>query len=105
MPVWYLVIQATQAILVISSTIYTWRSAQQLAARSAVDDVRRKCDENEHRVLRLEEGIKHLPNAADVAELRANVGVLLERTKHLDGWIENVARGLERIDIWLRENK
>ena len=105
MPVWYLVIMAVQAVLVISSTIYAWRNNQRTADKRAVDDVKSANDALEHRVLLLEENAKHLPTAERMAELQSSVSVLVTKTEHLNGWLETVSRKLDRIDDWLRENK
>jgi len=105
MPAWYIWLQATQAILWIALTVYTWQSNQRTADRSAVRAIEVANQMLDCRVLRLEEQVKHVPSADTVSALNTSVQVLLERTSNLDGWIEKVENQLQRIDTWLRENK
>jgi negative regulator of replication initiation len=105
MPTWYLALQAASAVLGMSSLVYTWRSSQQAAARTALESVRTKCDENEHQIVKVLEAMRHLPTSDEIANLQRDVGRLLERTSNLNGWLETTNRKLDRIDDWLRENK
>jgi hypothetical protein len=105
MPTWLPWLQAAQSALFVASVLYTWWSNQRRADRHQVTAIEAANTLLDSRVTRLEEQVKHLPCEGQWSELHAECRALKATTENLNGWCESLARKLDRIDDWLRENK
>jgi hypothetical protein len=104
-PAWSPWLQGLQAIFCIAAIVYTWFSNQRRADRNQVIALEAANRLLEQKVAQLDEHIKHMPCEGQWSELHAQYCALKATADNQNGWLESIARKVDRIDDWLRENK
>lgn len=82
--------------------VYTWQSSRDKAQDSSLDALKKqfieKVAEHEVRLTKLEEHQKHTPGSAEVA-------LLTERINQFGSQVDRLNHGLDRINLFLLQNK